>query len=252
MVASRAQNINLQRYLITVWYWSEKCGLLINPGRYSYLTIGQEVPQSLYFSPIAMSKLVKDLGIQRYNAFSPSGQCINDANEPSLLIFMIRRFFQDLLKLTFLPLCGALMCPQLEKGMPACSQIPLPIIIFLEWIQRLTKRLITGIRHLPYKNRLQRLGLHSLQRRRLRADLITAFKIFTDIDPNLFFSLPLDTTLEGTHDKSPHRRRGLSFSVRVVEFWNKPPGFCHCFHEKVGESFDSGIRPPTPPPYSIR
>ncbi len=51
------------------------------------------------------------------------------------------------------------------------------------------------MRHLPYEERLQRLGLHYMQRPRLRADLITAFKIFQgvlDIDPNLVFSLPLD------------------------------------------------------------
>ncbi len=55
------------------------------------------------------------------------------------------------------------------------------------------QRLVTGMRHLRYEERLQRLGLYSLQRRRPPVDLITAFKIFTDfldIDPNLFF-LPL-------------------------------------------------------------
>ncbi len=45
--------------------------------------------------------------------------------------------------------------------------------------------LITGICHLSYEEKLQR--------RRLQADLITAFKLFTgrfDIDPNLFFLPP--------------------------------------------------------------
>ncbi len=49
------------------------------------------------------------------------------------------------------------------------------------------------MRHLPYEERLQRLGLHSLQLRRLQADLIPTFKIFTGllgIDLNLF-CLPL-------------------------------------------------------------
>ncbi len=88
------------------------------------------------------------------------------------------------------------------------------------------------MRHLPYEERLQRLGLHSLQqRRRLQADLITAFKIFTgllDIDPNLFFPLPARRGLRGHPYKvlegARHRwMKGSAFSVRVVEYWNKLP-----------------------------
>ncbi len=85
------------------------------------------------------------------------------------------------------------------------------------------------MRHLTYEERLQRLGLHSFQRRRLRADLITIFKIFTgllDIDSNLFFLLPARRGLRGhpfkvLHGESHRRRRGSSFSVRVVKYWNK-------------------------------
>ncbi len=54
--------------------------------------------------------------------------------------------------------------------------------------------------HLPHEERLQRLGLHSLQRRQLRADLIIAFKIFKGllgIDPNLFFLPPARHGLRG-------------------------------------------------------
>ncbi len=84
-------------------------------------------------------------------------------------------------------------------------------------------RVGTGFCHLPYEERLQR--------RRLRADLITAFKIFTgllDMDPNLFFLPPAlrglrrhpYKLLQGT---SHCRRRGSAFSVRVSKYWNKLP-----------------------------
>ncbi len=123
------------------------------------------------------------------------------------------------------------MRPHLEYGMPACSPNLVADINHLERIQRLATRLVTGMRHLPYEERLQRLGLDSSQRWRLRDDLITAFKIFKgllDIDPNLFFLPPARRGLRGhpfkvLHGASHRRRRGLAFSVRVVKYWNKLP-----------------------------
>ncbi len=123
------------------------------------------------------------------------------------------------------------MRPHLEYGMPACSPNLVADINLLERIQRLATRLVTGMRHLPYEERLQRLSLHSLQRRRLRDDLITAFKIFKgllDIDPNLFFPPPARRGIRGHPFKvlqgaSRLRKRGSAFSVRVVKYWNKLP-----------------------------
>ncbi len=107
-------------------------------------------------TPIPVSNLVKDLGVQRDNMFSPSAQCTEAANKARRLIFMIRRSFQDLLKSAFIPLNGALMRPHLEYGMPACSPNLVTDINHLEQIQRLATRLVTGMRHLPYEERLQR------------------------------------------------------------------------------------------------
>ncbi len=135
------------------------------------------------------------------------------------------------------------MRPHLEHGMPACSLNLVADINDLERIRRLTTRLVTGMRHLPYEGGLQRLGLHSLQWRRLRADLITASQIFKgllDIHPNLFFLPPARCGLRGHPFKVfkgaiHRRRRGLAFSARVVEYWNKLPviiSICHptpCF-----------------------
>ncbi len=173
--------------------------------------------------PIPVSKLIKDLGIQTDNMFSPSAQYTEEANKARRLIFMIRRSFQDLSKSAFIPVYGALVCPHLEYGMPACSPNLVADINHLERIKRLTTRLVTGMCHLLYEERLQRLGLHSLQRRRLQDNLFTAFKIFKgplDIDPNLFFLPPARRGLRGHPFKI---LQGSAFSVRVVKYWNKLP-----------------------------
>ncbi len=80
----------------------------------------------------------------------------------------------------------------------------------LEWFQRLATRLVTGICHLPYEQRMQRLNLHSLQWRRFRTDMIIAFKIFTGRH-----------TYKVRRGANHRRRRGFSLSMRFVKYCKK-------------------------------
>ncbi len=159
--------------------------------------------------------------------FSPSAQCTEAANKARRLILMVRRSNQYLSKSAFIPLYEALVHPHVEYCMPACSPNSVVDINYLERIQRLATRLVTAILHLPYEERLQRLCLHSLQKRQLWADLITTFKIFTgllDIDPNMFFLPPTQRGLRGHPQGTSHlRRRGTAISVRAIKYLNKLP-----------------------------
>ncbi len=78
---------------------------------------------------------------------------------------------------------------------------------------------------------LRQLNLFSLECRRIRADLILAFKIFkgeVDLYPSEFFLCPLRAGLRGhtyrlLQGPSRLRRRSGAFSVRVVKYWNRFP-----------------------------
>jgi len=92
--------------------------------------------------------------------------------------------------------------------------------------------MVKGLKKLPYETRLKKLGIYSLERRRLHGDLIETFKILTgreDVNYSKFFELA-DVTrgLRGHSLKLFKPRchttvRQNFFSLRIVNEWNKLP-----------------------------
>ncbi|PKU45929.1 hypothetical protein llap_3764 [Limosa lapponica baueri] len=120
---------------------------------------------------------------------------------------------------------SGVLCPALESS--AQEEMDL-----LERVQRMATKMLRGLEHLSYEDRLRELRLFSLEKRRFLGDLIAAFQYLKGAyrrdEEGLFVRKCSDRT-RGNSFKLKEGRFKLDimkkfFSVRVVRHWNRLSG----------------------------
>ena len=218
--------------------WSDKWLLKCNPDKCRVMHVGHNYPTEYYMEQDSkLCKLIevteeKDLGVITTCDLKPARQCAEAAKKATAILRLIKRHFHDMNIPTFRILYKSFVRPHLEYCVQVWSPNLRKDIDCLERIQKRATKLVPELRHSTYDERLRRLGLTTLERRRLRGDLIETYKILTgkeSIDSGNFFTLN-----EGLHnlrghqyklykDRSHLNIRKFFFSQRVVDSWNKLP-----------------------------
>jgi len=135
--------------------------------------------------------------------FNRSWQCALTAEKANYILGCIKRSMASRWREVIVPLCSTLVRPQLEPCLQIWSPQHRKDMELLEWVQRTATKMITRLKHLCYEDRLRELGLFSLEKRRLRGDLLAAFQYL----------------------KGPYKRAGEGLFMRVCGDRTRRNGF---------------------------
>ena len=189
IIRHESDSRDLQEDLDRLREWSNNWLLDFNIEKCKVMHVGHKLTTS-YSIPRtdgALCRLAevdeeKDLGVILTKDLKAGRQCREAARKAMNVLRTIKRHFTRLDKTTFLILYKSYVRPLLEFSIQAWSPSLRKDINCLEQVQRRATKLVVGLKRLEYADRLHELGLTTLEKRRLRGDLIETFKIVTGRD----------------------------------------------------------------------
>ena len=181
IIRSDSDTNALQRDLEKMNEWVDKWQMEFNIDKCSVINLGRENQHNRYTLRnvlLKKSKTERDLGVVVSTDLRPRQHCVAARNRANRVLGFIARSVKSRSTKVILKLYLALVRPHLDYAAQFWSPYYRMDIGLLESVQRRMTKMIEGMRNFPYERRLKLLNLHSLERRRVRGDLIEVFKWF--------------------------------------------------------------------------